>query len=554
MPTAFATVTHITVSTYCWGTGNMQTMSVLRPTSTCVAKAVVSRDGTVSLQDTDFIAMNIAPGLRFKGTAGLLASRNGCGDCDEKEGHELSGSPSLADVKQSRVTSIEWDRKGYIAWQTSPVHKISTSDSFQLDSKEAKWYISRRVIICPDVPGQFKGNSVRKGVDGRRSIGLGLNASCGVAEKENTRLLQPRTAWTQVLLCGGAGHPWPGHRHLYDGRYWTKFELTRIAMRGHASMPCQRIDQNQTGKTDWWSSGFELQMVLTINESKGQNCGEGVATLSTLRLKIDSDGKAPKTWSFGSKILGHSKYQRTLAFPNSRSLFRDARSDRLIAGLVFVAVRIFLCQRVFILSTDNSGISVALAADITGAALYGALVNLNPLLASSTHHVQAHPLYLVRAGTPVMRVSISSASMIPYFTIRDSTRMTIPRFTLVHLFSSTCARRQILTLHYPSKIYPCEIFQSSLSGPAWNQICPLSSSSTLGLDSTHPRVRGEALNALNTTGAEFSQKAPIDNRFPAPDSRSRSRLFQLRATAGQFHFDHEARGSGGRCNVQIFGS
>ncbi|KAF8214260.1 hypothetical protein K438DRAFT_1750321 [Mycena galopus ATCC 62051] len=69
----------------------------LGPTSTWVTKAVASRDGTVSLHQawaTHGIAMEDFPGLRLKGTAGLLMDRytgisDGSNNCAEKQGHEL---------------------------------------------------------------------------------------------------------------------------------------------------------------------------------------------------------------------------------------------------------------------------------------------------------------------------------------------------------------------------------------------------------------------------------------------------------------------------------
>ncbi|KAJ6568589.1 hypothetical protein B0H19DRAFT_1065408 [Mycena capillaripes] len=74
----------------------------LRATSTRVAKAVAIRDWTVSLEkhdsaayainrETGEIAMNNVPGLRFKGTAGLLMCQNGGSDSDEKHDYELEG-------------------------------------------------------------------------------------------------------------------------------------------------------------------------------------------------------------------------------------------------------------------------------------------------------------------------------------------------------------------------------------------------------------------------------------------------------------------------------
>ncbi|KAJ7861302.1 hypothetical protein B0H13DRAFT_2282504 [Mycena leptocephala] len=52
----------------------------------------LKHDGAYTInRDTAGIAMNNAPGLRFKGTAGLLMCQNGSSDCDEKHDNELKG-------------------------------------------------------------------------------------------------------------------------------------------------------------------------------------------------------------------------------------------------------------------------------------------------------------------------------------------------------------------------------------------------------------------------------------------------------------------------------
>ncbi|KAF8214258.1 hypothetical protein K438DRAFT_1750318 [Mycena galopus ATCC 62051] len=124
----------------------------LGPTGTWVTIAVAKRDGTVSLHqawDTHPIAMNASPGLRFKGTAGLLMDRytgisNGGSDCDKKHGHELpvevSNIVHVVTCPQKRLDGIGSGYSRIADYKTmlAPVLIPHLTGSYKLPAEDAK--------------------------------------------------------------------------------------------------------------------------------------------------------------------------------------------------------------------------------------------------------------------------------------------------------------------------------------------------------------------------------------------------------------------------------